>query len=256
MVQVERFSRDQRPAAVPIWLETLVGLDWLALRMSPVWYGFGVHPGEGEPVVLVPGFLGTDVYLYELYGWLRRMGYRPYMSQIGRNADCLEILMARLRQRIATAQDETGTKVHVIGHSLGGMLARSAAILKPESVASVVSLGSPFRGVRSHPLVLAATARVRRRIHLEREDGPSHCYTGYCGCAAAEALHAEFPESIPQIAVYTRTDGIVDWRFCVNDDAATNVEVPGTHVGLAFNPYVYRAIATHLATATEKPVRI
>jgi len=249
--QVEQFRRDQRPADVPIWLETLVGLDWLALRMSPVWFGYGVRHGNREPVVLVPGFLGTDGYLWELYAWLRRMGYRPYMSEIGRNADCLELLMARLLRRIETARDETGRKVHVIGHSLGGMLARSAATLRSESVASVVSLGSPFRGVRSHPFVLAAAARVRRRIHLNRADGPPRCYTGHCGCATTEALGAAFPASIPQIAIYTRTDGIVDWRVCVNDDPATNVEVPGTHIGLAFNPFAYRAIATHLASATE-----
>jgi pimeloyl-ACP methyl ester carboxylesterase len=255
VVEFEQFHRDQRPAAVPLWRESLVGFDWLALRMSPVWYGVGVARGDRAPVVLVPGFLGTDGYLWELYAWLRRMGYQPYMSQIGRNADCLEQLMARLLHRIESAQAETGHKVHVIGHSLGGMLARSAATLRSESVASVVSLGSPFRGVRSHPFVLAAAARVRRRIHLDHAAGPPQCYTGYCGCPTTEALRATFPASISQLAVYTRTDGIVDWRFCVNDDPATDVEVPGTHIGLAFNPFAYRAIATHLATVTHASPR-
>jgi pimeloyl-ACP methyl ester carboxylesterase len=220
--------------------------------MSPVWYGCGVPRGEGAPVVLVPGFLGTDVYLQDLYGWLRRMAYRPYMSQIGRNADCLDFLMARLLRRIEEAHVDTGHKVHLIGHSLGGMLSRAAATLRPELVASVVTLGSPFRGVRSHPVVMAAAARVRQRIQLERDRAVQpHCYTGYCVCPSTEALRHPFPAAIPQIAVYTRTDGITDWRFCVNDDPATNIEVPGTHVGLAFNPFVYRAIAAHLAIARE-----
>jgi triacylglycerol lipase len=114
----------------------------------------------------------------------------------------------------------------------------------------VVTLGAPFRGVRSHPMVMAAAARIRRRIHIEHgSSGRPHCYTGYCGCDATEALSGTFPASIPQLAVYTRTDGIVDWRFCVTDDPSVNVEVPGTHVGLVFNQFVYRAIATHLATA-------
>ena len=255
MPQADQFHRDQRPADVPIWMESLVGLDWLALRMSPVWFGCGVRRGEGEPVVLVPGFLGNDSYLWELYGWLQRMGYEPYMSQIGRNADCLELLMARLLRRIETTQGTTGRRVHVIGHSLGGMLARAAATLRSGSVASVVSLGSPFRGVRSHPWVLATAARVRRRIQRDRSDGPPTCYTGYCGCPTTESLASGFPDAIPQIAVYTRTDGIVDWRFCINDDPSTNVEVPGTHMGLAFNPFAYRAIATHLATSTAAAPR-
>ena len=54
------FARDQRPAPVPIWREGLAGLDWLALRASPVFYGCGVPRGDGSAAVLVPGFLGTD----------------------------------------------------------------------------------------------------------------------------------------------------------------------------------------------------
>ena len=40
---------------------------------------------------------------------------------------------------------------------------------------------------------------------------------------------------MPKLAIYTTTDGVVDWRCCINEDG-TDVEVPGTHVGLAFNP--------------------
>src|SRR5947208_4497284 len=89
-----------RPPAVsvsipPIWKESLWPIDWMALRLSPVYYGLGVSPGDGTAVVLVPGFMGTDAYLYELYLWLGRIGYRPYMSGIGLNAEC----PARLTQR-------------------------------------------------------------------------------------------------------------------------------------------------------------
>ena len=53
---------------MPIWRESLAGLDWLALRTSPVFYGCGVPRGDGAGVVLVPGFLGTDWYLLERNG--------------------------------------------------------------------------------------------------------------------------------------------------------------------------------------------
>ncbi len=236
---------------MPIWRETLAGLDWLALRASPVFYGCGVPRGDGSAAVLVPGFLGTDWYLLEIYGWLRRVGYRPYLSRIGRNAECLELLSLRLLVTVEAARAETGHPVHLIGHSLGGMLARSMARRRPDLVASVVTLGSPFRGVRSHPLVLLAADRVREQVR--REDRPD-CYTGYCGCPAVASLGAPFPASIPQLAVYTKGDGIVDWRACVNEDPATNVEVPGTHVGLVANPEAYRAIARHLAGVARPAV--
>jgi pimeloyl-ACP methyl ester carboxylesterase len=242
------FHHDERPANVPLWLEAFFGFEWLALRMSPIWWGWGVPGGKGDPVIVIPGFLGTDLYLGELYYWLARLGYRPYMSQIGRNADCLDVLMERLLRRIDEAHVATGRTVHLIGHSLGGMLARAAATHRPEAIASVVTLGSPFRGVRSHPLVLAATAQVRRRILVQRErTAQPGCFTIACGCACASALRERFPGSIPQIAIYTRTDGITDWRFCINDDPATNVEVPATHIGLVANPVVYRVVANHLA---------
>ncbi len=236
------FTRDQRPAPVPIWREGLAGLDWLALRTSPVFYGCGVPRGDGAAAVLVPGFLGTDWYLLELYGWLARLGYRPFLSRIGRNAECLDLLSRRL---LETA---TGRPVHLIGHSLGGLLARSLAARRSELVASVVTLGSPFRGVRSHPLVLAASDRVREQVR--REDRPD-CYTGFCRCEAVTGLATAIPASVPQLAVYTKTDGIVDWRVCVNDDPATDVEVTGTHVALVANPGAYRAIARHLARAPQ-----
>jgi hypothetical protein len=231
------FDRDERPAAVPIWREALVGLDWLALRASPVFYGRGVERGDEAPVVVVPGFLGSDRYLFELHGWLGRIGYRPYLSRIGRNAECLDLLSRRLLETVETARAATGRPVHLIGHSLGGMLARSLA---------VVTLGSPFRGVRSHPLVLLASDRVREQVR--REDRPD-CYTGFCRCEAVTGLASPIPASVPQLAVYTKTDGIVDWRVCVNDDPATDVEVTGTHVALVANPGAYRAIARHLARA-------
>ena len=102
------FTRDQRPAPVPIWREGLAGLDWLALRTSPVFYGCGVPRGDGSAAVLVPGFLGTDWYLLELYGWLARLGYRPYLSRIGRNAECLDLLSRRLLETVETARSATG----------------------------------------------------------------------------------------------------------------------------------------------------
>jgi triacylglycerol lipase len=251
------FHRDRLPAAVPIWREALVGLEWLALRASPVFYGLGVPPGDGSAVVVVPGFLGSDVYLQELYWWLRRIGYQAYMSRIGRNAECLDIVADRLLETIDRAQAATGGKVHLIGHSLGGMLSRSAAARRPERIASVTTLGSPFRGIRSHPFVMQAADRVRSRIQRERGlDERSDCYTGYCNCDAVAGLAATFPPSVPQMNIYTKTDGIVDWRFCLSGNPESDFEVPGTHVGLVFNPCVYSLLAARLGAArAETPAR-
>jgi pimeloyl-ACP methyl ester carboxylesterase len=250
------FDVDERPAPVPIWREAMAGVDWLALRASPVFYGWGVPRGDGAPVVVIPGFLASDWYLLEMYFWLGRIGYRPSLSRIGRNAECLDVLLDRLRVTIGAAVATTGRRAHLVGHSLGGMLARAAAARWPEQIASVVTLGSPFRGIRSHPLVMQASGAVRARIRMRPHNrNRPGCYTGSCDCEAVRALRTPLPDSMPQSAIYTKTDGIVDWRVCVRGDAATDVEVAGTHIGLAWNPAAYRTIARHLAAAPSSAAR-
>jgi len=242
------FHRDQKSALRPIWRESFVWLDWLALHTAPVFYGLGIPHGDGTAVINVAGFMETDLYLQELHCWLRRIGYRSYLSDIGRNADCLDLLVDRLLQTIQKAYDETHGMVHLIGHSLGGVLVLSAASLRPDIVASVITLGAPFRGIRSHPMVLEMSKVVRDRIRIARRDQTKPaCFTGYCDCDAVSALQIPCPHMIPHTAVYTQTDGIVDWRVCVNNDPATNVEVRSTHIGLVFNPWVYELIANRLA---------
>jgi triacylglycerol lipase len=242
--QQHPFETEQTPVSLPIWREALVGLEWMALHLSPVFYGLDVPRGDQSAVIVVPGFLATDHYLFELHAWLQRIGYRPYFSGIGWNVECLNILVERLSRTIAQAQTETGGKVHLIGHSLGGILARAAAALHPESVASVIMLGAPFRGIRSHPLVLG-TAELVRAFMLNRPQ--PDCFTSFCQCPAIASLQHCFPPAIKQTAIFTKSDGVVDWRVCVHDDPASNFEVAATHIGLAFDADTYGVIARRLA---------
>ena len=110
----------------------------------------------------------------------------------------------------------------------------------------------PFNLVQTYlhyeqPLVLATAERVRNRINIKNGGDKPDCYTGFCNCEAITGLTVPFPESVRNTAIYTKADGIVDWRYCINDDPANDFEVRGTHVGLAFNHQVYRLIAERLA---------
>lgn len=242
------FDKKIHSSSLPIWVESLIGVDWVMLHISPVYFGFGVPKGDGSPVILVPGFMGSDTYLYELYFWLKRIGYSPYLSGIGRNADCLNILANKLAKTVSKAHKETGKKVHFIGHSLGGILSRSAALQNPKNVASIITLGSPFRGVRSHPWVLDMAEKIRTQIFNQRNNA-NHpdCYTGYCDCAAVAVLQNPFPSSIRQTAIYSKLDGIVDWKTCIHNDVSKDVEITSTHIGLVFNHQAYKHIANRLA---------
>lgn len=108
-----------------------MGLEWLALHLSPVFYGLDVPRGDQSAVIVVPGFLATDHYLFELH--------------------------------------------------------------------------------------------------------------------AVASLQQCFPPTIKQTAIFTKSDGVVDWRVCVHDDPASNFEVATTHIGLAFDAETYGVIARRLA---------
>ncbi|MGE3076875.1 MAG: esterase/lipase family protein [Dehalococcoidia bacterium] len=237
----------------PIWRESMFFLDWMALHSSPVYYGCGVPHGKGEPVVVVPGFLASDASLVDLYWWLSRIGYRPYFSNIGRNADCPDHIASLLLETIKRAHRETGQRVRVIGHSLGGMLGRHVALDYPEYVSLVISMGSPFRdSVKAHPVLISAAAALRspsgRRV--AKNVKPS-CFSGHCTCRFVKNMIAPDEYDVAHFAIYSKNDGVVEWESCIEDDPALNDEVNCTHIGMAFHPGVYRVLGTRLRQASE-----
>lgn len=235
---------------IPLWREVLCSVEYIRLKASAVYYGFGVPRGKGDAVVIVPGFLGNDWYLVELYLWLQRMGYRPYFSRIGHNATCPDKLMHRLLNTVNRAYAETGRPVHLLGHSFGGVLSRGVAVRKPERIASVNTMGSPFGGVRVNPWILWAIAKVRKRTHKQGRQGKD-CFTDSCACGFLCTMNSAFPESIIQTNIYTKSDGVVDWHVCHNSNEESDFEVSGTHIGLAWNAQVYRILAHRLHEASE-----
>lgn len=245
------------PGAFPFWQEALFGIEILLLHASPVYYGFGVPHGTGAAVVLLPGFLGSDLYLLELFAWLKRIGYEPYYSGIGLNADCPNLLIRyRLMETIDKARKETGRKVHLLGYSLGGLLARAAAAENPRRIASVITLGSPFRGAAVSPKLQDAVEAVRQRILVAHGKGVlPDCYTGRCTCSFLSCLRQDFPTEVRETAIYSKTDGFVDWRYCITGNPENDVEVSGTHIALPFNPLAYTIIAQRLAKRGRQQVQ-
>ena len=246
------FREEYGEADVSIWQEALFAADILLLHASTVYHGWGVPRGDGSAVILIPGFLGTDAYLGQFHSWLERIGYRAYYSGIGINAECPNILIQRrLNNCIDKALSETGRKIHLIGHSLGGIIARAVAAQRPSDITSITTLGSPFRGTVAHKTVLRAAEAVRGRIL--REHGSQvlpACYTARCTCNFLDSLRRDVPDEVQETAIYTRNDGIVDWHFCLTGLDGCDFEVPGTHIGLSFNASAYAVIANRLATAT------
>lgn len=240
-------------ASSPLPREALWVLDWISLRASAVYRGEGVPRGRGEAVIVVPGFLGSYTRLHELTDWLGRVSYHVFGPGFERNIECPDVLLERLENQIAAVSTSEGRSVRLIGHSLGGSLARAAAIRMPERVAQVITLGSPLRSVRAHPLVVEL-ARLLAVITPSRHDAHAdHLHGATCACELADALTQPFPASVSRKAIYSRRDGVVDWHTNVDGDAAVDVEVNSTHVGMVVNAAAYRAIAHALAGLDAHP---
>jgi len=241
--------KEEKPVQLPVWHEWVAGIELAFLQVSPVYWGYGIPHGDGSAVVLVPGFLGTDLYLTQFAIWLRRIGYKTFYSGITLNADCPNLLIRRnLNDAIEQANRSTHGKIHLIGHSLGGSLARAAAAQMPDRIASVITLGAPIRGIGARASVMNAADLVRKQI-LERHGRGvlPNCYTASCTCEFFESLKGQFPKFVRQTAIYTKKDGILDWRVCQTGDPDVDIEVSATHIGMVFSPLVYSVVAHRLA---------
>jgi pimeloyl-ACP methyl ester carboxylesterase len=247
-------TEDYEEADVPILGEVLFAAELVLLHAAPVYYGVGAPHGDGSAVILIPAFLCPDIYLTPLRKWLERIGYKSFFSGIGFNAECPNLLIRDpLNETIDKALSKSGRRVHLIGHSLGGIIARAIAAQRPADIASVITLGAPFRGTVAHRSILRAAGMVRHRILAKHGAAVlPDCYTGRCACDFLNSLRCTMPASVVETAVYTEDDGVVDWRYCRTDHPEADFSVSGTHIGLAFNPSVYAIIADRLAQARSE----
>jgi len=202
------------------------------------------HRAPGlEPVLLVPGFMAGDSTLRGMAAMLRGAGYRTYRSQIHVNVGCTQEAATRLEQRLESIAIRRGRKVSIVGHSLGGMLARGLAARRPDLVHGIVSLGSPILAPGAVHGVLAWDADMLTRLARAGFGGfmSEDCVAGACARASFEETQRPLDPEVGFTAVYSRRDGIVDWRACI-DPAAEPVEVTTSHVGMAFDPLVFDAV--------------
>jgi pimeloyl-ACP methyl ester carboxylesterase len=241
---------------IPIWRESRWAFEHAALRRDPVLRGEGIPHGDGSPVMLIPGFLASDVSLGTMAAWLTRIGYQPTRAHKRANVDSGERALGRLEELLVAKHERAGRKVAVVGQSRGGAFARLLAVRRPELISGIVTLGSPLTNqLAVHPLVrggvfgvgLLGTLGVPGLFRRS-------CITGDCCEHAREDAVAPFPKGVKFVSVYSRSDGIVDWQSCL-DPGAEHVEVSASHIGMSVHADTYRAIAGALHGFAAVPAR-
>jgi triacylglycerol lipase len=237
-----------RRARPPLWREARLGLEAAALLRDPVLRGAGLRDGRGRPVLLIPGFLAGDASLGPMAGWLKRAGYRPTRAGMVANVDCSGAALGRLEERLERVVREQGKRAVVIGQSRGGAFAKVVAARRPDLICGIVTLGAPqMSPLAVHPLV---------RLHLHAVGALGSlgapglfsraCLDGECCAEFWSELAGPLPAGVGFVAVYSRSDGIVDWRACLDPCADEQVEIGASHIGMAVNPAAWKAIASAL----------
>src|ERR1700754_3200376 len=193
--------------------------------------------GDGHPVLALPGFLASDLSMAPLRRYLKELGYDTYAWKMGRNFGGVSSLRGALRDRLTEIHETTGRKVSVIGWSLGGIYAGDLALQLPHMVRAVITLGSPF----ANDVRATNATRLYEALTGETVDADPDLRAAIAGDLPA-----------PATSIYSRTDGIVNWRTCLlrPSDTAENIEVHlASHVGLGVNPGALWAVADRLAQA-------
>ena len=241
----------RRPSLVNSLFEFRFPIEAAALLWS---YGIcqpcpRVDDSNRKTVMLIPGFMAGDLTLAPLAKFCEWLGHKTFFTGIWSNSRCPRETVIHLERNLEEIHASFG-RVVIIGHSLGGMCALELAVRRPDLIERVITLGSPVRSVEDscHALVLA----IARLISIFR--GLDHgCLTPSCACIMD--LVDRHPAEVPTTAIYSRTDGVVHWESCVDRSGVTtveNIEVTGSHIGMAVNADVYRVVADRLAMPPRK----
>ncbi|GAB2702182.1 hypothetical protein Q4574_17030 [Aliiglaciecola sp. 3_MG-2023] len=199
--------------------------------------------GDKHPVMVLPGFLASDISTKPLRTFLKMKGYKPHGWGLGRNLGThivggRHIVSDQLLNKVIELHVKYDAKVSLVGWSLGGILAREIARAIPDCVRQVISLGSPFNGPQGSAPVAAKMFELINGDLSQREPD------------AAKRIIP--PPEVPSTAIFSRSDGVAHWQSCMNANEhlhalSENIEVKGSHMGLGHNSRVLWIVANRLA---------
>jgi pimeloyl-ACP methyl ester carboxylesterase len=200
--------------------------------------------GQRHGVIVLPGLGADDRSTVAIRRFLASLGYDVHGWNRGRNIRRAAADLPAIIQQVARLRSATALPVSLVGWSRGGIMAREVARQIPADVRMVITLGSPFAAPT------ASNVRTLWRLLTgEKAEAPRPEWM--------RALAKPIP--VPATSIYTRSDGVVAWKACLEPEGtqSENIEVRTTHLGLGFHPPALWVIADRLAQSfgTWRPFR-
>jgi pimeloyl-ACP methyl ester carboxylesterase len=193
--------------------------------------------GDGHPVVIYPGLGAGALATFPLRSHLQACGFVVHDWGLGVNRGpdaAFDGWLATLVERVRQLHTKHGRPVSLVGWSLGGVYAREVAKLSPASVRQVITLATPFRSLSGgnhagtiFKLLGGDTSQLTPQLQAR--------------------LAARPP--VPVTGVYSKNDGLVSWRGCLESAGpqVENVEVEASHLGMPTHAQVMQVVADRLA---------
>lgn len=225
-----------KPPLFNMLLETRSVLEWASI--------YAIYPfipkrieGNGRPVLLIPPYLGDDYATSFVRRYLKSLGFTTYKWEMGFNM-VKSHYIPRLEEKLDDIYGAHGEKVSLVGWSGGGIFAKIMANRHPKQVEQIVTIGSPIWGVMDMKTPVYGILEFFRGSSLKERN----------------KRFLEELEPIPKVPVtciYTKTDGLVPWKHCMEaesySDTIKNIEVFGSHSGLGANASVLMITANALS---------
>ena len=187
-------------------------------------------------MLFMPGFTASDTSTRSLRRYFKLLGYDARGWGLGRNSGDVARLAPQVAEIVAKMSAASGSKVSLVGWSMGGVIAREVALHHPDLIRRVITMGSPITGGPKYTAFADQLASggvdldaIEAHIHNRQRTSPQL--------------------KVPVTAIFSRRDGVVAWQACIDqiNQSVEHVEVTSSHLGLGFDPRVYRLIARRLA---------
>ena len=194
--------------------------------------------GNGEPVLVIPGFTTSDNGTHFLRNYLTQQGYEVFGWELGVNNGLNTPQYKKLVKRLRSINKQAGKPVRVIGWNVGGLYARALANDQAKLVSMVITLGAPF----ALPSMFGVSESLSRLYSFYNDPADNDALYGYSDVW-------ERTPNMPSTSIYSEGDGVINWQFCIDDEGVNteNIRVMGSHLGLTVNPMVYFILAERLS---------